>query len=260
MNTRKKTTRECERVVQSLVEAILAGHHPRGARLPSEHTLCAKFGVSRAVVREAIAHLKAEGVVRARQGSGTYVIDRPGRKGFHLKNVEEVSVLEELRHILELRKVFETGVAELAAVRRTEADLHHLEAVVLAMDRWAQQAAHSPTEEGVTGAQWDDEFHLALARATHNPEVERFQEYLGVKNAAVHRVLWGRDGQVRGWPVAANAEHREILEAVRAGDPAAARRASERHLEGTADRVSEVMCPVEEPEREPSDHLESIDG
>lgn len=251
--------RECERVAHLLVQSILAGHHPRGARLPSEHALSERFGVSRAVVREAIAHLKAEGVVMARQGSDTYVIDRPGRKGFHLKNVEEVSVLEELRHILELRKVFETGVAELAAVRRTETDLRHLEAVVTAMDRWAQQAAHTPTE-GMTGAQWDDEFHLALARATHNPEIERFQEYLGAKNAAVHRVLWGEEGQVRGWPLVANAEHREILEAVRAGDPAAARRASERHLEGTADRVSEVMCPVEEPEREPSDHLESIDG
>jgi GntR family transcriptional repressor for pyruvate dehydrogenase complex len=202
--------------------------------------------------------LKAEGVVMARQGSGTYVIDRPGRKGFHLKNVEEVSVLEELRHILELRKVFETGVAELAAVRRTETDLRHLEAVVTAMDRWAQQAAHTPTE-GMTGAQWDDEFHLALARATHNPEIERFQEYLGVKNAAVHRVLWGEEGRVRDWPIAANAEHREILEAVRAGDPAAARRAAERHLEGTAERVSEVLCPAGETPEEPSS-LEPING
>ena len=259
MDTRKKTTRECERVVQSLVESILAGHHPRGARLPSEHALCAKFGVSRTVVREAIAHLKAEGVVAARQGSGTYVIDRPGRKGFHLKNVEEVDVLEELRHILELRKVFETGVAELAALRRREADLHHLEAVVAAMDRWARQAAHSPAK-GTTGAQWEDEFHLALARATHNPEIERFQEYLGAKNAAVHRVLWGEEGQVRDWPLVANAEHREILEAVRAGDPAAARRAAERHLEGTADRVAEVLCPAENPVEEPSAPLERVDG
>ena len=65
---------------------------------------------------------------------------------------------------------------------------------------------------------------------------------------------------MRDWPLVANAEHREILEAVRAGDPAAARRAAERHLEGTADRVAEVLCPAENPVEEPSAPLERVDG
>src|SRR5690606_25828684 len=62
-----------DEVAQTLLEQIRNGNLPAGAKLPSEAALAEQFGVSRAVVREATAQLKSQGVVESRQGSGVYV-------------------------------------------------------------------------------------------------------------------------------------------------------------------------------------------
>src|ERR671917_563564 len=67
-----------ERVVSALREQVLTGAVKPGGKLPTETRLTETFGVSRTVVREAIARLAADGLVEARQGAGIFVIRQPG--------------------------------------------------------------------------------------------------------------------------------------------------------------------------------------
>lgn len=58
---------------QRLVADLEAGRLRPGDRLPGEHDLCARFGVSRTVVRQALGELEAEGRLRRQKGRGTFV-------------------------------------------------------------------------------------------------------------------------------------------------------------------------------------------
>jgi len=75
--TRSRPRLRSASVQDELRQRIDQGKLPAGARLPSEPDLAAELGVSRATLREALRALEDEGLLRRRQGSGTYVADRP---------------------------------------------------------------------------------------------------------------------------------------------------------------------------------------
>ncbi len=60
-------------VIDRLAEQIMSGKLPVGAKLPSEQEMMKGMGVSRTVVREAVAALRARGLVVTRQGAGAFV-------------------------------------------------------------------------------------------------------------------------------------------------------------------------------------------
>jgi GntR family transcriptional regulator len=64
-------------IAQRLREAIVTGEHPPGGMIPSESQLADSYRVSRAVVRQAVAMLLAEGLLTVAHGKGTYVRDHP---------------------------------------------------------------------------------------------------------------------------------------------------------------------------------------
>src|SRR5690606_14457674 len=66
-----------ERVVAAIRQQIVSGAFPAGQKLPTESKLTDRFGVSRTVIREAMASLAADGLVEPRQGAGVFVLDRP---------------------------------------------------------------------------------------------------------------------------------------------------------------------------------------
>src|SRR5512145_1357854 len=111
-----------DQLVRAMQARIDAGDLAPGARLPTEHALGERFGVSRAVVREAIARLKADGYVETRQGAGAFVADEPGLASFRLAPDGRVEP-DELGQLFELRAAVEVATARLAAGRRTRADL-----------------------------------------------------------------------------------------------------------------------------------------
>ena len=100
----------------------MGGQFPPGSRLPSEAQLTEAHGVSRTVVREAIAALRADRLVEARQGAGVFVLEAevPAPTPLFLRNIdhERVSSMIEL---LELRTAVEVEAAGLAALRRSPA-------------------------------------------------------------------------------------------------------------------------------------------
>lgn len=217
-----------DQIVRALQARIEAGELAPGARLPTEQALGQRFGVSRAVVREAIARLKADGYVATRQGSGAFVAGEPGRASFRLPAEGELDAAE-LAQLFELREAVEVATARLAAERRTRADL--------AAIRRALDDVSRAIDEGTDGVAADGAFHRAIAAATHNAHLQRFVEFLGFHFAATRRPSWTEAGRRSGRPEAAQREHDRIYAAIARGDPAGAARAAGVHLRGSAARL-----------------------
>ncbi len=199
-----------------------------GTQLPTEKSLCERFGVSRAVVREAISRLKAEGCVETRQGLGAFVAANPGEGSFRLDG-DTVSAGDEAADILELRCMVECGAAELAARRRSQAELARIERALDDMDR--------ALSTGGEGALADDAFHVAIAAASGNRQLERFLAYMGRQFSDSRLPTWSEDGHRAGRAAEAQAEHRRIFEAIRDGRADAAGAAAREHLLGAARRL-----------------------
>src|ERR1700691_6139911 len=105
-------------LTQRLAAEILSGRLQPGARLPTEQELSLATGVSRTTVREAVAALRADGLVITRQGAGAFVAPDAPRRPFRLA-IEELPSVEEVIAVMELRASVEVEAAGLAAARAT---------------------------------------------------------------------------------------------------------------------------------------------
>lgn len=194
-----------------------------GERIPSESDLCAEFGVSRTVVREAVASLRADGVLKSRQGIGVFVDDAPRLQPFEISPLPDAAV-QEILQILELRLSVELEAAAMAAERRSDEQLAEIG------DALARLSAEGAGQSGPM----DFEFHLAIARATNNPYFEKFLTFLGPQIIPRLRVnAIGGKARTGAYNDKLQDEHRAILDAIEAQDPAAARDAMRRHLSGS---------------------------
>jgi GntR family transcriptional repressor for pyruvate dehydrogenase complex len=208
-------------VVRALERSIRTGRLRPGQRLPTEKQLGGRFAVSRAVVREAIARLKSDGFVETRQGAGAFVSARPGLLTFKLVADEPIDHAD-LRHIQELRAAVEGAAAELAARRRTAEDLAAIRAELATMAEAIRL--------GTDGSDADGRFHTRIARATHNPYLYRFVEFLDHQFSETRRPGWDPARHRAGKPRAAQREHEQLFAAIEAGDARAARAAAIQHL------------------------------
>jgi DNA-binding FadR family transcriptional regulator len=86
-----------QELMSRLAADITSGKLAPGSQLPTEQELIAATGVSRTVVREAVAQLRAEGLVVTRQGVGAFVVENP-RRPFRL----DVSDLQSLHEVIEV--------------------------------------------------------------------------------------------------------------------------------------------------------------
>src|SRR5277367_1214757 len=109
-------------VVDRLAEQIMSGKLPVGAKLPSEQEMMKGMGVSRTVVREAVAALRARGLVITRQGAGAFV-DRDINRQSYAIDPEGLGSLDSVLDILELRMAVETEAAAIASERATAAQI-----------------------------------------------------------------------------------------------------------------------------------------
>lgn len=217
-----------EEVSGDLQRRIARGEIKPGDRLPTEKALGEAFGVSRAVVREAIARLKADGLIETRQGSGAFAVAVP--KAINLRFWKGTGPgLDELRDIFELRAMIEGAVAELAAQRRNDDDLRVMAEHLQAID--------DALESGVDGTVADDNFHIALAHATHNSYMGRLVEFLGQHFSDSRKLAWHDTSLALRLPQSSQREHRALLEAIAQGDAKGARRRALEHLRGAAGRL-----------------------
>ncbi|SOY56613.1 FadR/GntR family transcriptional regulator [Cupriavidus taiwanensis] len=221
------------RIAQTLHDDILAGRYGAGARLPAEASLAEAFGVSRPIVREAIAQLKADGVLVTRKGSGAYVSETPGGQAWRVASAPDGGPT--LAQLFELRRVVETACAEMAAQRRTGADVEAIRAALAAM-----QAQADGRGDMASAAATDMAFHHAIAEAAHNPCFTGLTDFVGQQMLAARQRAWentARLSAATGVPRAADHEHAALAEAIAAGDATAARNAAQQHLTAAAARL-----------------------
>jgi GntR family transcriptional regulator, transcriptional repressor for pyruvate dehydrogenase complex len=219
--TRRGTLTEV--VVEQLITRIDSGAYGKGEKLPSQQALCREFGVSRTVLREAVASLRLGGHLIARRGSGVFVSNNETR---HLRF--EINPDDEVRNalkILELRLAVEIAAVALAAKRRTATNLSDITA---AFERF--NALTDPQAL----AEADFAFHLAIAHATGNAHFPQFLEALGPDIIFDLGLKHGRlsDQKTRrSYLEKSGNEHGAILSAISHGNPTRARNALKRHLE-----------------------------
>ena len=210
-------------LVDTLAAQIEAGVLVPGQRLPTEQEMVSATGVSRTVVREALASLRARGLIVTRQGLGAFVAKDLPAKAFSIVPTDLESIDAVLR-VLELRIGVEAEAAALAAQRRTASDLAAMTAALEAITR--------AIISGGTGSEEDLNFHRAISKATANTNFTRLFDTFGT--ALIPR-QWARfdrmnDRQRESHAARMHDEHTAILAAIEAGEPAAARRAMRTHL------------------------------
>ncbi|WP_035255205.1 FadR/GntR family transcriptional regulator [Actibacterium mucosum] len=214
-------------IASEIMSQILGGELKPGDVLPTEAALAESFGVSRNVVREAIARLRSDGLIETKQGRGATVRPPSERETFRV----DLSALEEttsLADLFELRGILEIEAAGLAAQRRTEEDLTRLQA---AIDNMAGQQEFDEKR-----LEADAEFHRAMGTATKNAFLATIVDYLSSRlketTRATNRIY--RDGDLIAVTIG---EHEKILAAVKAQDAQAVREAMQGHIRGAAKRL-----------------------
>jgi DNA-binding FadR family transcriptional regulator len=206
-----------------------------GEKIPTETDLCREYGVSRTVVREAIASLRADGLLTSRQGIGVFVNDAPRLLPFEISPVPE-SAVQEILHILELRLGVELEAAALAAERRSAKQLKDIR---LALSRIEAE----PVDGEDAGGRLDFDFHIAIARATGNAYFERFLDFLGPQIIPRLRIRAGAlRPEATGYREKLHEEHLAILDAIEKRDPEAARDAMRVHLGDSMNRYRQAVA------------------
>lgn len=201
------------KVADQILQLIADEGYGPGAKLPGERELAEQFGVSRVTVREAEVALQAQGKLTIKTGSGVFVCAGAAKQN----DLPEVSAFE----LTEARSLFESEAAALAASIISDEALERLDYLVRAMD------GSNPDLDPDTA---DQAFHHLIAASANNMAVLHTIESLWrmrteqpqVRQA--HATVCAIDDSMRV------EEHAAILEALKARDPAAARRAMRAHF------------------------------
>lgn len=214
-------------IASQILDEITHGRLVPGDRLPSEHELAGAFDVSRNIVREAIACLRADGVIESRQGAGAFVLAPKDRQAIRI----QASALDDQRKLLslfELRGLLEIEAAGLAAKRRNRSELRAIGDALLRM-----KADKTMSDTGVDA---DLEFHHHIAVASRNDYLVEFLDFVGQR---IRQTIFdARASNARDEIVATTlSEHGVIHDAIAAGDAEAARTAMRLHIEGAARRL-----------------------
>jgi DNA-binding FadR family transcriptional regulator len=217
-----------EQVMARLSADIRGGRLAPGARLPTEQALTTELGVSRTVVREAVAALRADGLIVTRRGSGAYVAD-PAAGPFRIVAPRPTS-LDDILDVMELRLAVEVEAAAFAAERASRRQI--------AAIRTAWRSIDAALKRGEGAVAEDFGFHRAIAEATGNSQFPRFLAYLGSHVIPRQSVRLSVDtpAERRTYLERIQHEHSRIVAAVSDGDTAEARRVMREHLTRSLDR------------------------
>lgn len=145
-------------IYAGVVEAILRGDFGPQGKLPTESELGARYGVSRPTIREALSRLRSDGVIDSKRGAGTFVVRMPAAPPASFTPIRNLADVE---RYYTFRSCVEAGAAAEAADFRTADDLQALQA--------AFDALNAREESGASAVEEDVQFHLAIARCSHNP-------------------------------------------------------------------------------------------
>ncbi|MGF1628708.1 MAG: FadR/GntR family transcriptional regulator [Kiloniellaceae bacterium] len=226
------------RVIGELRARIESGELKPGDRLPTEQALIKHFGVSRTVIREAVAGLRADGLVLPRQGIGVFVLE-PAAPNAELPLLTlPTRKISDIIESLELRTAVEVEAAGLAAARCSPAQEAEIHSCLKAFE--VRLRAGEPT------AAEDFAFHVAIAEAANNQQFKEFLAFLGRRTIPRSQLRQAVGASIA--PPASDdtlyGEHCAIFEAILARDVEAARAAMRRHLAGSMERYRALIRPA----------------
>jgi GntR family transcriptional regulator, transcriptional repressor for pyruvate dehydrogenase complex len=220
-----KTKRLYEEIAEQIQQMISGGQLKPGDKLLSERILADKLQVSRVSVREAIRSMEMLGFIEIRQGEGTFIRDTNAddviRPLAMFLAVERGSLLD----MFEVRRIFETATAALAAERATDEEV---EQIGMLLEKMNDRIKHGDSEKGEA---YDGAYHYAVAEATHNNLLIKLlrtvhEEWSKAVSAGSQQLLLDS---------ASNAQkiidqHTRVFEAIKAHDPATASQAMLEHV------------------------------
>ena len=140
-----------------------------GEKLPSERKLADLLGLSRASVREAIQALAFSGYLEVIQGKGTYVLEMSTKYDEIVNFFSEFSDYS-LDYLMEARIMLEGEFARLAALNASQEEIALIEKIF-------NEIAKSKDLNSFVVK--DLEFHLTIAKATHNPFMNGLMKIIG---------------------------------------------------------------------------------
>lgn len=221
-----------KRVYQAVVEqvrsAIEREEMIHGEKLPSERYLANELSVSRTSVKEAFSVLESAGVVEIKHGSGVYL--RKNTKEDLLSKMNAIirGVTVDIVELMELRLAIERDAAYYAAIRGSAKDVHDIYVALCDLE--------NAVLKGDVAAEEDLIFHMAIAKATGNSVIEKVMNMLsdqvleGLKESRFNTLKQSNNSGV------ILEEHRDIYEAIKAGDGLMAHKSMSNHLQNVKER------------------------
>ena len=234
----KKHRNLAQGVVAYISDAIRDGSLVPGDKLPTESEVMRILGVSRTVVREAISHMQAAGLVETRHGVGTFVLEPAPA---HSTGIDQNTVItmRDVLAILELRIGLETEAAGLAASRRSEQQLQQL--------RSALDTFQASARRGGETVPSDMQFHLLVAQSSGNRYFHDILNPLGtniIPRSRLNSAKLAQDDPARYMERVIH-EHEDIYHAIARKDIESARAAMRTHLSNSRERLRRAQEQIE---------------
>lgn len=215
----QKKAKLSERAAERLLEMIVDEHrYESGSKLPNENDLSILLGVSRTTLREAISFLVAQGVLSIQRGKGTFVARELPQSPLDMTALSNLKSWTRAKDLFEMRLIFEPATVALACQRASDEELDSIRRKAERMERIAAEGGDWPAA--------DQEFHLAIIKASHNEYMRRLYPII---NGAVSEILQISENRQHMQEIAV-ADNRLILEFLLERDDAGARYAMSIHM------------------------------
>lgn len=204
------------RILRMIEEGILH----EGDKLPSEPEFAKQLGISRGILREGLAQLKAQGIISRKPKDGTYILPLVGSKNELTDSTQRMMKASSFRNIMEMRSAIEQKAAALAVERATDEELEELREIVL------KSQQHTGKDD------LDFFFHYRLVELSGN------SIFMGIVNTYFEEIREIRDRNLNtaSHKTEVQQEHLAIIDAICRRDRAEAALAVESHMTKIWDR------------------------
>ncbi|MFA9441118.1 FadR/GntR family transcriptional regulator [Uliginosibacterium sp. sgz301328] len=224
-----------ERIIELFGRQIVSGEYAPGSALPSENELCAEFDTSRNIIREAVKVLSAKRLIDAQRHRGLFVMPREGWN--YLDSDVLRWALEKdggdralIAALNDVRSVVEPAIGRWAAECATAMDLAHIEMALNDMEKHASGGDKDAFNEA------DIRFHKAVLAAARNPVMLQLADAISALQRAIFdRTFLNSEALIQ----LTLEQHKDLFEAIRYKDGAAAEAASLTMIRRTARRMLE---------------------
>ena len=217
-----------EQLVRIICADIGKGVFKVGTQIPIESELCSRYQVSRTVLRETMARLKADGIIDVQQGRGSFVLRHSLRTPFRF-DPRRASSVQGIIELAELRLGVEGMAAALAARRRTSKQLRQLKLCLAPMDQATRDIAR--------GRDADVKFHRTIAEAAGNDYYRAFMDYLWQSYELAIEAARANSARSPILSEQAQQEHEAIYRAIADENPSLAEDAAKQHIRNAVKRL-----------------------